>query len=319
MGTTYRVLVNHAEVTPDLAQARIDAELAAVNLALSTWTATSELSGFNRDCTRPLHASPMLQTVVAASRQVFEASGGAFDPSVVPLLALWGFGPGGRAVDAVPAEGEIRAAMQRVGFLHIQFGADGALACEIPGMALDFSAIAKGYAVDRVHDALRAAGARNLLVEIGGEVRVSGRRPDGSPFSVGIERPAVAAGEADATQAAPRRAQHLLGARELTHGAVATSGNYRNFLVFSGRRYTHIIDPRTGWPVPEGLASVSVFAQNAMMADAWATALMVLGPIDGPAVAKTEGLTALFVLESGEEIAVPHSPAFYEAFSSVER
>lgn len=317
MGTRYRVLVRADEVGPTAARAIINAELAALIDALSTWTEDSEISRFNRDCTQP-SGHPMLLAVVAAAQAVFAASGGAFDPSVVPLLELWGFGPGGRRDPGVPTPAAIDAARRQVDFSRIVLQRDATVVCTQAGMRIDVSALGKGYAVDRVHDALKAAGARNLLVEIGGEVRVSGTRASDEPFRIGIERPAELLTDG-ADPGARARGRELLGARALTGGGVATSGNYRNFFVHERKRYTHIVDPRTGWPVPAELASVSVVADTAMMADAWATALMVLGPEHGPAVARAEGLRALFVLESGEEIVVPAGEAFYEPVESVER
>ena len=163
----------------------------------------------------------------------------------------------------------------------------GALRKRAPGLRLDLSGIAKGYGVDEVARVLERHGIRRYLVEIGGEIRSAGRNLADRPWRVGVELP-----DTDGRIAA----SHV----QIETGAVATSGDYRNFVTVDGRRYAHVIDPRTGWPAAHALASVTVVAENCADADAWATALLVLGPEQGMAVARGQGLAALFLLRTAD-------------------
>ena len=251
---------------------------------------------------KPFAVSPGFVEVALAARTVHAQSEGAFDPSVVPVSELWGFGPGIKpgSVSLPPVASAIAAALEAVDYGALKIDqATSTLACARPGMALDFSALGKGYGVDRVIEALQAAGVENALVEIGGEVRAIGQKRNGEPFRVGIALPVVGA-------------DGLMGERTLRDAAVATSGNYRNFIELGGERFGHLMDPRSGWPVDTRLAAVSVEAPTTMMADAWATALMVLGPEQGPAIARKAQLTALFVMADGATVKVPNEVLFYE-------
>lgn len=296
MGTTWDVKVARADLSPDDMRevgAAIEAALERVNAALSTWRADSELSRFNASASRePFPIGSDTLAVLTVAEAVSRASEGAFDVTVGPLVAAWGFGegapPGGADAAAAPAPDVIADLLTRTGFDLISVDANGStLSKREAAIRVDVSAIAKGYGVDAVALALEALGIDNYLVEIGGELRARGRRLDDEPFRVAIEAP-------DETM---RRIHRVI---ELHDVGMATSGDYRNFREVDGVRLSHTIDPRTGRPIAHGLASVTVLHESAMWADAWATALNVLGPELGPALAEAQGLPAYFIARTGD-------------------
>lgn len=270
------------------AAATIERVLDGVVRQMSHWAPDSDLSRFNRAAPDRWHPLPSdLSDVLAAALQVAHASGGAFDPAMGRLVDLWGFGPPGRRDDAPPLA-EIRAAQGG----RVEHDSAGKMARRTATAALDFSGIAKGHAVDAVARALRDAGHRDFLVEIGGELLGDGVKPDGQPWWVDLAPlPGIAT------------------VRIALHGlSVATSGaDQRNFTV-DGRRYSHTLDPRTGGPIANGVVQVSVIHANCMLADAWATALTVLGP-DALAVAKREKLAMHRVWREGGVLREEMSPA----------
>jgi thiamine biosynthesis lipoprotein len=294
MGTTYSVkVVVPATAPPNLISEirdTVQARLSRVERLMSTWDSSSELSRFNsHGSTDPFPVSGRTLEVLLMARNVSEESGGTFDFTVGPLVDAWGFGSGGRADATVPPSREVLDSVRAaVGFEKVTIDRDRAtLAKSDPGMAVDLSAIAKGYAVDRVADGLLSLGLSDFALEVGGEARAHGVRPDGSAWKAAIEAPEIGV----------RRALRVV---ELRNEAIATSGDYRNFLLVDGVRYAHIIDPRTGRPVLHQGTSVSVIHEDAAYADAWATALSVLGPEEGLAIAEREALAALFVYRTGE-------------------
>ena len=269
---------------------------------MSHYRPESELSRFNRArTTEPQRMSPETLGVVAEALAVSRASGGAFDVTVGPLAEAWGFGPGGRAL-AAPDRlvlAELRARVG-AGLLEPDLVA-GTLRKRRPDLVVDLSAIAKGYAVDAISALLDEIGFEDHLVEIGGELRGAGTNEEGTPWRVAIERP---------VSGAPA-AQPIL---PLTDAALATSGDYCNFYDLDGARVSHTIDPRTGRPVTHGLLSVSVVAERCALADARSTALNVLGPEEGHALAVEQGWAALFVEDDGAGGLVEReTPAFTAA------
>ncbi len=290
MGTTYHIkLVPVGETSVDALKQSIDEELAEVNRQMSTWDPQSELSRFNQfQKTTWFPVSPELARVVRTANTISDQCDGAFDVTVMPLVNLWHFGPEGRDRSKLPSDAEIEDARSRIGyqFLHVQ-DEPPALRKDKPGLTVDLSAIAKGYGVDVVAELLERSGIENYLVEIGGEIRAGGVKPNGERFVVGIEKPTPFA-----------RVVH--SKVPLEGSAMATSGDYRNFFEIEGRRYSHTIDPRTGRPVTHPAASVSVVAANCMEADAFATMLMVLGPDAGYNWAEEHGCAAVFLNHSGE-------------------
>lgn len=291
MGTRYSVKVGVTDVgAAERLKAAIDERLVEINDLMSTYIESSELSRFNSsDSNEPVSISRETAVVISAALELAKDSGGAFDPTVGPLVDIWGFGPDGKRTRP-PTDVEIAAAREVVGHKLVTLDATtGTLCREKEGVELNLSAIAKGYGVDAIAELLDASGVTHYMVEIGGEVRVRGTKPDGLAWRLGIERPADD----------ERGASHVLS---ITTGALATSGDYRNFFEFEGVRYSHTINPATGRPVTHSLATVSVYANDCMTADGLATTLLVLGPIEGYDWAEQRGVAALFAERVGDEL-----------------
>ncbi|MEQ8483546.1 MAG: FAD:protein FMN transferase [Pseudomonadales bacterium] len=293
MGTYYQVTAR----CPEDVSAQIEAELAAVNDEMSTYLEDSVLSRFNRAAAEQWHPvpEPMAQ-VVAAARAISEASGGAFDVTVGPLVNLWGFGPDPKR--GVPAAADIDAARAQVGHDRLEVSLTPPQLRKRGPLYVDLSAIAKGHGVDRVTERLRRAGCDALLVDVGGEVRGHGPSPSGRSWRIGVEVPDS------------ERQGGIQRVVALRDGALATSGDYRNFFDADGARYSHTIDPRTGHPVSHGLASVTVLHDSAMWADGYATALTVLGPEAGMAFAERHELAVLMVVRGASGFEERYTPAF---------
>ena len=275
MGTVFHIRL----IRPGLAAQALDRlvlaiedALVEVNRQMSPYQPDSEISRFNRaDAGEAVPISPAFARVIAVSLDLSRASGGAFDPTVAPLVNLWGFGTSGRR-EQPPDAAEVSNAFARVGWRHVEAAGPQALRKARAGVELDLSAVAKGYGVDAAADTLTAAGVTNFFVEVGGEVRASGFNAAGRPWRIGIDRPRRDALPGD----------DLEGVLHLTRGAVATSGDYRNFLEGpEGRAYAHIFDPRAGRPIESPPTSVSVLAPDCLLADGLATTLFVMGPEDG--------------------------------------
>lgn len=288
MGTSWTAKV--AGGSPGLADG-IQHVLDGVVGEMSHWEPDSDLSRFNRaPLGRWQPLPPAFSRVLATGLKIAEASGGAFDPAMGALADLWGFGPPGPR-EGVPDRDAIAEALARSGCAAIEHGRALLRARRTAPAQLDFSGIAKGYGVDAVAAWLLSQGFADFLVEIGGELRGAGVKPDGQPWWVELEAPPE-------SQVAPIRvALHEL--------SVATSGDYRRYFDHAGRRYAHTLDPRTGAPLANGVVSVSVLHGECMTADAWATALTVLGP-EGMKLAEREGLAVWMVVDGGELL----SPAF---------
>jgi thiamine biosynthesis lipoprotein len=297
MGTTYHVTVaglRDARHQAPRAQRCIADVLEVVQRRLSTYAADSEISALNRNATSDwIEVSDPLFAVLAAAQRVSVESDGAFDVTIAPLVRLWGFGPNGPqdAAPGMPPSPEfVHDAMATLGYswLELRTAPTRAVRKNRTPLELDVNAIAPGYAVDRISGCLTRAKLPNHLVELGGEVRTSGKREDGQPWRVAIERPVMG----------DRAVYAGLGLSGLS---VSTSGNYRDFRRLpNGRVISHTIDPRIGEPVRHTLASVTVVHPRAELADAYATALMVLGPDEGYALAQRLGLPALFLERIGE-------------------
>jgi thiamine biosynthesis lipoprotein len=281
MGTYYQVTAR----CPGDVGTIIQEELRAVNAEMSTYQPRSTLSLFN---SAPVGAwfpvSPQLAEVVAAAGVLNRESGGAFDVTVGPLVNLWGFGP--PEASGVPDRQSIEATLERIGHRQLDLSFDPPRLRKRADLYVDLSAIAKGHGVDRVVLRLEEAGCDAMLVDVGGEVRGTGRSPSRRPWRIGVEVPD------------PGGEGGIQRVISLADGALATSGDYRNFLEADGRRYSHTIDPRTGYPVEHGLASVTVLHASAMWADGYATLLNVLGPVDGMEFARVKGLAALFIIRT---------------------
>ena len=276
--------------------------LERIEARMSHYRPASEVSRFNAArTTEPRPMSRETLGVLAEALAVSRVSGGAFDVTVGPLVDAWGFGPPGRA-PAAPDETSLAALRARVGFDLLELDAAAAtLRKRNEDVVVDLSAIAKGYAVDAVSSLLADRGYGNHLVEIGGELRGAGTNEEGAPWRVAVERPVPGA----------PAAQRIV---PLTDAALATSGDYRNFYDLDGRPVSHTIDPRTGRPVTHRLRSVSVIAERCSPADARSTALNVLGPEAGYALAVEQGWAALFVTDDGSgRLVERETPAFTAA------
>ena len=305
MGTSFSVkLVNPpAAVDRDALATAIGDRLETIEQRFSTYRPSSELSHVNTTLTTDwIPVSAELCRVVEAAITVSRQTNGAFDVTVGPLVNLWGFGPDGNRT-APPEELQVAEARSSVGYEKLETDcAEPALRKALPGVYIDLSAIAKGHAVDMIAALLDNRGFGNYLVEIGGELRMRGHNAEGRDWAIAIEKPSDN----------ERAVQTIM---RLTGLAVATSGDYRNFFEYGGVRYSHTIDPRTGFPVTHNGASVTVIAASATEADALATGLLVLGPEDGLALAKHEGIAARFLVRGKGEIHAAGSPAFDRLFA----
>jgi thiamine biosynthesis lipoprotein len=300
MGTSWSVRVVAGDGLPDqaLLQEQVQARLEEINALFSTYLPDSELSRFNRAAhTDWFDVSAEMLAVVSRAQAVSMASDAAFDITVGPLVNLWGFGPDGQP-NRIPPQPAIDSLLKATGFELLELRSNPpALRKKSPGLYVDLSAIAKGYAVDEVVRLLSRLGAADFMVEVGGELRTSGLRADGNAWRIALESP----------RAGTREVLRVIG---LSNRAMATSGDYRNFFELDGRRYSHSIDPRSGWPVEHNLAAVSVIADDCMSADAWATALLVLGPERAMQVAEEQGLAANLLIPDGDGFKQHESSAY---------
>lgn len=289
MGTTWSVRLAAArKLDLHVLHAGIQSRLDLVVRQMSTWEPDSDISRYNRaDAGEWLTIPAEFRQVLACALDIAAASDGAFDPTIGRLVGLWGFGA--QAQRGVPDAARLRDACAQSGWRRIELQSDAQRVLQPGGLRLDLSAIAKGYGVDLVVSHLRDVGIASALVEVGGELHGYGRKPDGTPWRVLVEAGAAA----DTAAGEPR----VLALDDL---AVATSGDRWHAYEREGRRYAHTIDPRSGMPVEHAPAAVSVIAGAAMQADAWATALTVLGAESGYALAQQHGLAARF-LEHGAD------------------
>jgi thiamine biosynthesis lipoprotein len=304
MGTTWAVRLTPP---PGLARAElqesIEDELRRIILLFSHWDPRSELSRLNAAPPGFWAVSEPFWALLNAALDIADDTNGAVDPTLGALVDLWGFGPPGpRPLDAfgqaptVPFEDEIAAALAVSGWGRLRLNRDARAVQQPGGLRLDLSGIAKGHAVDRVSERLTALGATHHLVEIGGELRGAGVKPDRHPWWVQLQQAPGAP--------APRTVAALFDM------AVATSGDWvRRYEVY-GRTYSHTLDGRTGRPVDNGVASVTVLADTALYADAMATALTVMGPAEGPAFAEALNIAAAFVVRGEDGMTETLTPAF---------
>jgi len=304
MGTRYNIKLAGLpeEISAEKLKSRIDAELEKINDQMSTYRPASEISRFNRyDGKEWVPVSPETARVVTVAQRISDETQGAFDITVGPLVNLWSFGA--EPIDqAVPGNEQIKEVREKVGRYTVDVRDDPpALRKDRSDVEIDLSAIAKGFAVDHIAELLDNLGVAGYLVEIGGEIRTRGTKTDGNAWVVGIEAP----------KEFTRGIQEVIA---LGDRALATSGDYRNFFEQDGKRYSHTIDPATGRPVEHNLASVSVVTEDCMHADAWATALMVLGPEIGFHFATERNLAVLFFVRGEEGFIRRPTPAFEQLF-----
>ena len=299
MGSLYHVTIDDGLTEEEQSRVRsaVEERLAHVERLLSTYDSESEVSRFNRhESTEPFAVSREVVEILALAHDVSERSDGALDVTVASVVDAWGFGPVDQG-NAIPDAATVAELLTHVGYdLVVIDEADGTLTKVDPAVRVDLSALGQGYAVDLVADALESFGLSNFLVELSGELKAVGTRRDGTPWKIGIEAPAEGPSE-------------LWGTIELSDEAVSTAGDYLNYIELDGLRYSHLVDPRTGRPLPLVGLSVSVVHESAAVADAWDTALAVLGPYAGYQLAEREGLAAVFITRDGDGFRAEVTPA----------
>ena len=294
MGTSYQITVIADQLPPDDLEQQIEQLLAKVDNSMSTYKKDSEISQFNRlPVGQTMAISQEFAEVVKISRQIWQLSNGAFDPTIGPLVDLWGFGPDERH-ESIPSSKTIELTKAQIGFDSVVL--DEYKLSKTKAVSIDLSAVAKGYAVDRVADLLEMLALPDYLVEIGGEIRVSGFNADGVAWRIAMEQPQLFA-EVDRVI-------------NITDIAVATSGDYRNYFEKDGVRYSHTIDPVTGRPIVHNLASVTVLTQSCAEADAWATAFSVLGVEQSLKLAEQLDIAAYMLVRQNEQFVPRTSEAF---------
>lgn len=307
MGTTFSVTWVANATTPeaDALKSAVQLRLDELEAAMSTYRATSDVSRFNRHAGDGWFAvASDTAAVVERAQQISKLTDGAFDITVYPLVCLWGFGPE-PATGKPPTAAAIAQALRRVDYRKLEVRlSPPALRKHRTDLAIDLSGIAKGYASAEVARVAEAHGTNNCLVAVGGEICVRGGRLPDRTWRVGIERPAPAGVTIDRTL-------------DLTDAAVSTSGDYRNFFEAAGRHFSHLIDPRTGRPVHGTLTSVTVVDHDNSRADAFATALMVMGEAAGLAWAEQQGIACIFFARGEGGIRGLHSPVFADRFGQV--
>lgn len=292
MGTTYhiKVVTGYFNRVSGLKE-KIDRRLQEINDSMSTYEASSEISRFNaiQNTDEPFAVSEDFFYVIKAAEKLYYLTNGAWDGTIKPLVDLWGFG-NPSVQKKIPAKEKIDRLLLEVGFNHIEISDSRHIRKKKPSLSLDLNSIAKGYAVDRIAAVIRENGIEDFLVEVGGEVYASGTKKNRKPWRVGINRP---------LKDAPASQVYRVAA--LQNRALATSGDYRNFFEIEGRRYSHVLDPRTGYPVRNSVVSASVVAQTCTFADGLATALMVMGPDKGlELVERLENVEAMIVVQQAD-------------------
>ncbi|QTA89764.1 FAD:protein FMN transferase [Desulfonema magnum] len=289
MGTTYhiRVVTGFFENAEGLKK-KIDERLREINQSMSTYIKESEISKFNAisSTDEKFYISDDFLKVMIVAKNLHDLTNHAWDGTIKPLINLWGFGNSEIRNDVPDAE-EIHTILENIGFDHIKISEERYLKKGKASISLDLASIAKGYGVDQIADLIEKKGFKNFLVEIGGEVYASGFRKDGGQWKVGINTP-----RKDAAY------DEIYNVVTLHDKAFATSGDYRNFFEADGKRYSHVLDPTTGYPVTNRVVSVSVVADNCTFADGLATALMVMGHEKGLKLVSTlDNTECLIVLE----------------------
>ncbi|TDF84826.1 FAD:protein FMN transferase [Pseudomonas sp. H9] len=297
MGSSYTVQYVRTPQgpAPEQVKREVEAVLEGIDKHFSTYRGDSQIETFNRlpanSCQR---MSADVLELVRVGEQLSQESAGAFDLTVEPLLDLWGFGPQSR-LEKVPDAQALARARLRVGHGHLRIA--GEQLCKDAPVAVDFNSIAAGYAVDVLVERLKALGIADLLVDVTGELKAVGRKPDGHGWKVALEL--------------PRDDRQIVQQMVVVDGfGVSTSGDYRNYFEENGQRYSHTFDARLGRPVKHNLAAVTVFDRSTLMADGYSTLLLILGPEQGWDFALQHGIAAVFVTRVADGFASRSTPAF---------
>jgi thiamine biosynthesis lipoprotein len=295
MGSPYTVKVVGSELDENTTQQlrdEVEATLREVNRQMSHYQPDSELSRFNRaPANQPFKVAPEFARATRFTLDLCRRSRGALDPTLAPIINLWGFGEK-TTNRAVPDATELKRAMARVGYQHVSVTSAGELVKDLPELAINLSAVAKGFGVDQMAQVLEKRGYTNIYVSIAGEVRVLGHNARGTKWQIGISDPVSHWSENDPLSAVV----------SLSNQAISTSGDYQKFFFDSqGRRLSHIFDPRTGWPVQHNVGGVSVVAPDSMTADGLSTTLFVLGVEEGlKFVDQFTNAAAIFIVREAE-------------------
>ncbi|NOQ13243.1 MAG: FAD:protein FMN transferase ApbE [Methyloprofundus sp.] len=302
MGTSFSIKVSQLPtgVRPKKVKIAIREKLEQINQQMSTYITDSELSRINSstDMTSRF-ISEGLYKVVETAQEINHLSEGAYDITVGSLVNLWGFGPS-KALSHTPKDEDIQKLLADVGSDKIVLTARlHTLSKTRPNLYMDLSSLAKGYAVDEIAAILDALKITHYMVEIGGELNIKGKNKQGKNWRIGVEAPNA-------------KKRELLRVLPISDIAMATSGDYRNYFEQDGQRFSHTIDPRTGYPITHKLVSVTVLGDTTMKADAWATALMVLGPEKGYQIAEQQKLAVLFISKMGAGFLEQETPLFTE-------
>ena len=305
MGTTFliKLVFNDNDLDKRIIEDSIDSILFNLNQQMSTWIKASEISLFNKKMSlQPQKISDDFFHVLEQGQLIYQKSEGLFDYTIFPVMDLWGFGPLVNKEKKIPNGDEIKEVLEYVGADKIQLNYPYVKKLH-PKLQLDLNAIAKGYAVDKIYDWLSDKGFSNIFVEIGGEIRCGGINKSNNPWLVGIEAPLV--------DSLPGK--KIASKTILKNEALATSGNYRNFRIENNRVVNHTFNPTSGEPIETNVLSVSVKSDKCLIADAWATALMVLSYEDGMEKVKSnESIEALWiVLEDDNVLKQYNSRGFY--------
>jgi FAD:protein FMN transferase len=311
MGTTYTVKIAKppAHIPGHAVRAVIDRELARIDESMSGYRPDSEISRFNASrSTDWFEVSADLAVVVQAALDVSEASGGAFDVTVTPLVQAWGFGAANTAPADLPNDATLRPLLEQIGYRKLQVrDTPAALRKDQPELTIDLNGIAPGFAVDRIAAEFDTLGLQSYMIDIGGEIRVRGRNAAGEKWRIAVEEPLDA------------EARTPFAILELDGFAVATSGDYRHYYARDGKRYSHTIDPRSGRPIEHDLASVAVVHEDAMYADAWGTAFNVLGAEAGFELAEKLGMSVMFIVDTDRQLQAKSTPAILPLIASVRK
>ncbi|MCU1716594.1 FAD:protein FMN transferase [Pseudomonas sp. 5P_3.1_Bac2] len=302
MGSTYSIKYVHTSNSPSLEQLKEETQaiLAEVDEQMSTYRNDSLIEQFNQAPAGTCQTMPAaVLELLQLGRELHEQSQGAFDLTLEPLLDLWGFGPKAQA-EQVPSPAQVAAARARTGMQYLR--SEGQQLCKDADVQLDFNSIAAGYTVDRITQRLEQLAVTSYLVEVTGELKASGLKPDGQPWRIGIEAP----------QSGERVAQRVLA---LNGYGVSTSGDYRNYFEEGGRRYSHTLDPTTGAPIEHKLAAVTVVDRSTLRADGLSTLLMVLGEERGWQFAQQHGIAAFFVSRADDAFVTRGTKAFEQLFA----
>ena len=304
MGTSFTIKVTKLPETIKIAtlKSQIKNLLDQLNGDLSTYEPKSALSLFNQTLNSDWQVIPnSLLTVLVEAQRMSELSVGAFDISVGKLVNLWGFGIEPMSF-TTPDESILKEILATTGYQYLLIDQSASkIKKQQPALYLDLSAIAKGYAVDQVALLLEVQGINDYMVEIGGEIRLKGQNISGAGWKIAIEKPTPE----------KRVIQRVVS---ISNIAMATSGDYRNFFELEGTRYSHTLDPRTGYPITHQLASVTILSESAMTADALATAIMVLGEDAGYQLAQQQNIAALFIIKTAEGFVEKSSSAYLDFF-----